>query len=369
MNESLNCSNYEVYVSLRGGKQLVCRLKPIGITYTRILNDFSEAAITVAVDTACIDCLATINPWQHEILIFRSSQLVWCGPLMSINYQNSQDRVVLSARDLLAWTEKRYISIFNEDYDVEEVDIAEVFHWVLSHGYNKDPWSMTWSVGATGIPINKFYPGYFPPDRWGGTFPIVASELRSLAQSGIDYTVINRHMYSGDLVVTPPTTNLLKVTDQNWAKTPDITINGSTMSSRTAVAGGSGGYWGWYDDQIWVEESGEHPYGLLETFINHSQMTDADTTTTPNVITQEAAARHSILKNPIARIAGGQLSGQNPYDFNDLIPGLPVQVGFFKPIRKLLIDYRLYSLTVDVSKEAEAINMSLSAPGIDEIKL
>lgn len=370
MSQPLNCSNYEIYIAVKGGVPLVCKLKPAGISFNRILNDFSVASVTCAVDSACLTCLAELKPWTHEILIFRNSELVWCGPLMTIEYDPAESRVTLHGRDLLAWAEKRTVEIAGEDYDVEEVDIAEVFAWVLGVGYNKDPWNMTWTLGPTGIPINKFYPGYYPADgdRWGGSYPIVASELRALAQAGIDYSVINRHLYGGDLVVTPPVDTTLKLADQNWAKMPKITVNGATMSSRTIVAGGSGGYWGWYDDQLWIESSDED-YGLLETFVNRTEVSDADTTETPNPITQEAAARHAILKQPIARISGGQLSGQNAYDFNLLIPGLPVEVGFLRPLRKLEINYRMTALTVEVTKDAEAINMSLSSPGIEEIRI
>lgn len=364
----LNCSNYEVYIAMRGGNPLVCALKPVGLSFTRTLNDFSTATVTCAVDSACLTCLADLDPWLHEVLIFRNSQLVWCGPLTSLTYKQADSKVVLNARDLLAWAEKRLIELKDEDYEVEDVDIAEVFNWVLGHGYAKDPWGMTWTLAPTGVPISKLYPGYFAPDRWGGSYPVVATELRGLSQAGIDYCVINRHLYGGDLAITPPVSQVLKIADQNWTRTPDVTINGATMSSRTVVAGGRGGYWGWYDDQIWIEETTE-PYGLLETFVSRGDASDADTTVLPNIITQEAAARHAILKRPVARIAGGQLSGQNPYDFNQLIPGLPVEVGLVKSLRNLEIHYRMYSLSVDVSAEAEAISMSLSSPGIDEIRI
>jgi hypothetical protein len=366
---SLTCADYDIYVSERGGNVLTCRLgAATDLSYNRTLNDFSEATVQVAVNSSCAECVASLNPWQHELMVFRAKTLVWCGPIMSMVYKPSISRLQIYARDLLAWTEKRLVEPIGEDYDVEEVDIGQVFGWVLNHGYTKDPWGMTWSIAATGVPISMFYPAVPEGDRWGGSYPVVGAELRKLSQAGIDYTMVNRQLYAGDLTVTPPNPTTLKITDQNWTRSPDIQVNGTQMSTRTGVAGGAGGYWGWYDDQIWFEES-EEPWGLLETFTPRNDVDEADTTILPNAITQEAAARHALLKNPIAYITGGQLSGGAPFDFNGLIPGLPIEVGFAAPMRNLQIDYRMYSVTVDVSSEKEEINMSVSAPGLEEVKL
>lgn len=365
---SLTCADYDIYVAERGGSVLTCRLgNAIKLRYNRILNDFSESTCEVAVNSSCADCLASINPWQHEVLIFRAKTLVWCGPIISLTYRPSTSRVTLYARDLMAWTEKRLISPVGIDgYEVEEVDIAEVFNWALTHGYEKDPWNMVWAITNTGVPISRYYPGYDPAtERWGGSYPVLGSELRSLSQAGIDYTCVNRTLYAGDLVITPPNPVTLKLTDQNWARTPDIQVNGAQMSTRTGVAGGNGGYFGWYDDQIWFEESTQ-PWGLLETFTPRPEIDEADTTILPNAITQEAAARHAILQQPVATITGGQLSGNAQFDFNDLIPGLPIEIGFAQPMRYLQTEYRMVSVSVDVSPKAEQIDMAVSTPGLDD---
>jgi hypothetical protein len=365
---SLTCADYDVYVAQRGGEVLTCRLgAAISLRYNRTLNDFSESTCEVAVNSSCSSCLAAINPWQHELLIFRAKTLVWCGPIISLTYKQSANRVTIYARDLMAWTEKRLVSPASVDgYEVEEVDIAQVFDWVLRHAYDKDPWNMAWGVTNTGVPISKYYPGYDPvTERWGGSYPVAGAELRSLSQAGIDYTCVNRTLYAGDLVVTPPNPVTLKIADQNWARSPDIQVNGAQMSTRTGVAGGSGGYFGWYDDQIWFEES-THPWGLLETMTPRPEIDEADTTILPNAITQEAAARHSILREPVATISGGQLSGNAQFNFNDLIPGLPIEIGFAQPMRNLLTQYRMYSVNVDVSKDSEEINLAVSTPGLDD---
>lgn len=363
------CATYEVYVANRGGETLVCRLPNTAtITYNRVLNDFSEARIDLRFDAACRDCLASTNPWQHEIMIFRSSQLVWCGPIVNIIYDPAGSTVSVHARDLTAWTEKRFIEIVGvDDYDVEDVDTREVFEWVLSHGYNKQPWNMTWSLHDTGIPITRFYPST-GGDQWGGSYKNVASELRALSKIGVDFTAVNRHLYGGDLELVPPIAQTLKISDKAWAVAPKINVNGTSMSTRTIVAGGSGGFYGWTMDQMWIEEETDSPYGLLESFTERTDLGDEDTTQTPNAITQEAYGRHRLLRQPIATLSEGQLAGDAPFTFDTLIPGVPIEVGLVNAVRPVEIDYRIYSVDVSASPENEVVNLKLSLPGASEIR-
>lgn len=363
---SLRCGNYEVYVAQRGGTPLLCRLTGSkSIQFNRRLNDVSEANVVVALNTQCRDCLSSVNPWEHELLLFRESELVWTGPIMTLSYQPAQSQITLYARDLMAWSEKRLIELVNTDYEVEDVDVKEVFDWVLSHGYDKDPWDMEWNLGNTGVPISRFYPAYPDTDRWGGGYANVGQELRSLVQVGIDYTVINRMLYGGDLVLAPPTSTVLKISDRNWAQLPDIEVNGTAMSTRTVVAGGSGGYFGYYDDQLWIEETTGQSWGLLETFVQRSDLSDEDTTEVPNAIAQEAYARNQLLNQPVAYIKGGQLAADAPFTFNTLIPGVPISVGLLESLRDLETEYRINSVSVNVAPEAETINLELMSPGVE----
>jgi hypothetical protein len=365
---NLSCANYSLWIAQRGGTKLVCKLDVAGISFNRALNGYSEANITVAMNAKCANALSSVNPWQHELLIFRDEQMVWCGPLIQIRYSPSTSRIHLYARDLWAWTHKRLIEIQGEDYDVEEVDAKDVFEWILNHAYNKQPWNMTWNLSPTGIPITRYYPGFTEPDRWGGQYLNCGQELEDISTYGVDFTVINRTLYGGSLVVNPPRDITLKIADQNWVKAPDIAVNGAEMSTRTAVAGGSGGYYGFYDDQMYIVESdSDTEFGLLETFITKPELDDEDTTVLPNAITQEAAGRHLLLSQPIALIQGGQLSGNSPFDFNDLIPGMPISVGLLNSIRNLDNNYRLVGLQVEVNETSETVNLELTLPGVSDV--
>lgn len=365
---SLTCANYQIYVANRGGKSLVCRVDgATDIRFNRTLNTHSEATITVAMNAKCKNALATVNPWQHELIIWRGDQMVWCGPLIQLKYSPSTSKITLYARDLWAWTDKRFIELRDEDFDVEDVDSAFVFDWILNHAYTKQPWNMTWHISPSGIPITRFYPAYMKGERWGGQYLNCGQELRNITSFGIDFTVINRTLYGGSLVVRPPRDVNLKIADQNWVSAPDIAVNGAQMSTRTGVAGGAGGYYGYYDEQMYIVTTKNSPYGLLETFTTKFELDDEDTTQFPNAITQEAVGRHELLSKPIALISGGQLAGNSPFDFNDLVPGVPIEVGLLNSIRPLDSHYRLVGITVAVSATSETLDLSLSMPGVSDV--
>ena len=275
---------------------------------------------------------------------------------MNLSYSPSQGVVKINARDLLAWTEKRFIEI-DEDYEVEQVDLKEVFEWVLVHGYNKQPWNMSWVLSDTGIPIDWFYPGK-QGDRWGGTYKSVGQELRALSQVGLDYTVVARFLLTGER-------GTLHLADSDWAEVPEVIISGTQMSTRTAVAGGNGGFFGWYSDQMWVEES-EEPWGLLETFINRPEI-DEDTTQLPNPISQEAYARHQALRKPLAFIRGGRLASGAPFSFNDMVPGVNMKIGLLETIRDIETDYRLSSVSVTVDNDSEKLDLTMILPGVEDL--
>ena len=369
---NLQCGDYEVYVAERGGSTLVCRLRGITeVSYNRILNEFSECRVSVAMNADCVSALADVNPWKHELLVFRNSELAWIGPLIDLTYAPADSRIKLYARDLMAWTEKRFIELANTDYEVFDTELRDVFEWVLSHGYDKDPWDMTWELSDTGITLDRFYPGYYTPDRWGGNYSRVADELRALVGSGIDFSVVGRHMYGGDLEINPPASETLKIADHNWAKSPEIKVSGANMSNETAVAGGSGGHYGWYDDQMWIERdtASQNEYGLLQSFTQVQEMSDVYTTELPNPITQESYGRSQFLKQPVVFISGGQLAGDAPFEISDLIPGAPIEVGLVSKLRDIQTEYRLVSVEFVADETSEKISMALSLPGVEELKV
>ncbi|MFI9463752.1 hypothetical protein [Streptomyces xiamenensis] len=74
------------------------------VSWSRSLNDISEASITVAKSGAGPECcaqLGAIHPWVHELTIYRDRDLVWQGPVSAV--VESRDSIRIDALDVIAW--------------------------------------------------------------------------------------------------------------------------------------------------------------------------------------------------------------------------------------------------------------------------
>jgi hypothetical protein len=233
---------------------------------------------------------------------------------------------------------------------------------------------------ATGVPITKYYPSRDTGERFGGTYPIVGDEMRDLAEEGVDFTVVNRHMFGGNIEASPPLAQPLILLDAHWAKLPNLTVSGIDMSTRVIVAGGGGGNDGWYDEEIWIEPPVSSPittdnltpnqrrYGLMETFSAKEHLWDEDTTIDPNATTQNAFARHELSSQPFVYMSGGQLSQKAPISFSTLIPGVRIEVAMNETCRPFVDEYRLRSLSVTVTDLQENVDIELTPVGVDTLR-
>lgn len=380
----LGCGLYEILITERGAGTTVCAsnvMHPIAISFGRRLNEISEASITLALpgkDSDCCDCLSTVRPWRNELRISRDGASVWVGPIMGMLLNPNNNTLKITARDLVANFDKR-LFYSDTDYEVEDIPITEVFDDLLQHGYLKDSWNMTFRLFEVAIPTSRFYPG-FDPDPWGGRYPIIGDELRSLVEAGVDYTVVNRIMYIGnveqafnqhyfDLNAAYPTQTVLL--DQSWAELPTIEVVGTYMSNYTVVGGGYTGYYGWAFDQMWVEDAGiDGPFtdGLLETVHISNSTEDVFTDEHPNPITAEARARNEFNRNPYVVLTGGQLAPDAPFGFELLIPGLVVRLGLSAGCVGLDTRYRIHSVSAEMTSDSESVSIELAPIGSENLR-
>jgi hypothetical protein len=369
MADTLGCGTYEVYFNTRGGGTHIFRARNlIQVTWNRTLNEVSEAQISFALngqDEACCNGVGTINPWQHEISIYRSGVEVWCGPVINATIDLEKMTATYQAKDLSAWFDHRWVELQGSDQEWEEADVTEVYAWLVNHAYGKDPWNMEWYLSPMGIPMDRTYIGSSSGERWAGSFPSVGDELRDLSQYGLDFTTVRRTMIGGNLedANEQPTARLI---DKAWSTLPQIQITGGGMSTEIAVAGGNAGYTGWYDDQIWIERMSDPTYGLLQTFYPAPELDDEDTTKLPNAITQKAYNLHALKAHPYVYVKGGSLSQEAPVTFDQLIPGRVFRVELLQTCRTIEADYRLYGVSVEFNGQ-ETITPQLTPLGAEAI--
>lgn len=383
LDYQLGCGEYRVLVQKRCASQFECELRGVSsISFNRVLNEISEATIEVGID-GCCECLADVNPWQHEIAIFRNEALVWVGPIVDMDISEANDKAVFYARDLLAWADRRVVELADEDYEPEYTDLSDAYLWLLNHAYCKDPWCMTWSIDPVGIPMERYYPSFDKAggERWGGTYTNCGEEMKTLAEAGVDFTMINRHLWGGDTEVANPVSQNITLLDSHFQTKPDLKISGSKMVTRQVSAGGDGGYQGYFDDQISIYPEVLGPitptlltenqtkYGLLESLNTTAIYDEVDTTVIPNPVLQDAKSRWDLLHEPYVYINGGQLSADAPVSFDEtLIPGGIVTIKLAGSCRQLSADkmrLRMVSVKVD-SQGGEVVSVELTPLGTQE---
>jgi hypothetical protein len=371
----LGSAQYEVYLKARGGDSFVSRIQDItAVSWGRKLNDVSEASISVNLKGLNPDScgfVSIINPWEHELAIYRNGSEVWCGPVVGGEINQETMTARFDAKDLGAWFDKRWIEVADTDQEFVESDIVDIFTWLIGHAYYRDPWNMDWHVtGKLGVPMDRIYVSYNPPsDRWGGNYTMVGNELRDLSNSGVDYTVTRRRMVVGNIRNIPQ--EPARLTDQHWATPPTIIIVGTAMATQVAVAGGSGGVYGWDDDQIWIERSDAattEKFGTLQSFESVPTLDDVDTRTLPNPISQRAYQLHTLKSRPFEYLRGGKLAPNAPISIDALVPGRQIQIDLTQGCRTIEDDYLLISISVSYSETGEVISLEMVPPGAGDLK-
>jgi hypothetical protein len=179
-----------------------------------------------------------------------------------------------------------------------------------------------------------------------------------------------RHYIGGDLQTESVPNQIL--IDNHWATLPTIEIVGGAMATEVGVGGGNGGYYGWYDDQIWIERADDEyatKYGLLQSFFNAPDLDEEETTSMPNAITQQAYGLRELKKQPFVYVKGGALSPSAPVTINELVPGISVfQLKLTDTCRQVEDTYRLTSVNVAYSTQGERVDIELAPLGADALR-
>lgn len=108
----LGCGTPSVFITTRCSSSMTCEIDLADITkliWTRSLDEVSEAEVEIGLtgdsQQTCCQCLSIIEPWCHELHIWRDGEEVWVGPIEAIRYE--RERVTIKARDSLAWLDVR----------------------------------------------------------------------------------------------------------------------------------------------------------------------------------------------------------------------------------------------------------------------
>ncbi|MEU3220048.1 hypothetical protein [Streptomyces sp. NPDC006971] len=102
----LGCAaSYTAVVHWRGGALPFVSLDTLtAVSWSRTINDVSEASVTVAAADVSADCcgrLGDVAPWVHELTVYRDGELVWQGPIQRIVMRRSS--IVIEGADTFSW--------------------------------------------------------------------------------------------------------------------------------------------------------------------------------------------------------------------------------------------------------------------------
>lgn len=340
----LGIGYYQVGIFSRGGEHLMTMLPRVtGIEYGRVLDDTSSSTVTCVSE----EWADLIHPWQHEVHIFRNRNLAWSGPVRDKDYDPETGEIKIEGRDLFAWMDFRSV---HEEIDLTEVDVADVFAALVAGALKPDP--------SPNITVDKQTAGstidfYYDPE----TPKIVAVDLRSLAEGGVDFTVVNRKLYiRGEYLDKAPIATLLR---SHLAKVPIVKESGE-MATQLYLTGSGGEVHSHPDKPLSADQWALHPYGLLEQIYDAEKFFDSDDV---SAIERAGKSRYELMKEPRLFLNDMQLDKSAPVEMEDLIPGRRMEVRMDVGSVPLITTYRLQSLKVTVDATSETVALEVTSLG------
>lgn len=368
LNGRLGCGQPAAFISFRCSAT-VCALPLESLTYLkwgRKLSEISdaEAVVNVVGDafSACCQCLAEVEPWCHELHIWRDGKEVWVGPIQQIVYSYEEVRII--AKDVLAWTEVY----------VPPADLSYTDQVAFPIGYNlstiaSDIITLAFVENEFACELNYLQVETDPACvtqlcgyRYFPAFTGTAFEfLDAVANTGLMYTTIGRTIF-----VSAPTSgqpfNLQRVallTDEHIMGNITVTKDGDLQGNRFYV------HW---DGDLGIPEVSTAPEmycsGPVERLRDGEGLVlevDAQDAADEYVSAQTIAPR--LVEIP----TGSQLSPDTPVRIEELVPGATFDVSLTKLCVQLVRSFRLVGLEVEYTPDdGEQVKIDLSPLNLPE---
>lgn len=362
LNRRLGCGVPAVFVSFRCSAT-VCSIPLESITdlqWNRKLSEISDARVTINVVgdafSACCQCLAEIEPWCHELHIWRDGREQWVGPIQQIVYSYKQVEII--AKDVLAWTEV-YVPPGDVDYTANPggYDLVEIAEDIVSLAFVENEFACeTNYIHADTDPTNLFGHRFFP-----GFTGTAFDFLDALADTGLVYTTIGRTIFLAAPASGFPI-NLVRLallTDEHIMGDITVTKDGDLQGNRFYV------HW---DGDLGVPEvataSEMYCSGPVERLRDGEGLVmeqDAQDAAANYVANQTVAPR--ILEIP----PGSQLAPETPVIIDELIPGAVFDVSLTKLCVSLVRSFRLIQVEVEYSPgNGEQVKVDLAPLNLPE---
>lgn len=339
----LGCGSYDAYVLPRGGGRTpVATIPWTSIDWTRVLDDTSSASAVT--DKTICTAFNGIKPWRHELALFRDGDEMWVGPIIDPSAPVMTDRwqFMVDARDVSAWWDHRLI---HEDHEyVVATDLATIFQDFATDAMLPDNSPgvhvVTTPCGVTGVMTVL-----------ASQHQMAGSQLRDLANTGIDWTVVRRDILAGGATV--PTATLGPFRDEHFLAPPLVTDDGSSQANRWVVRGSGGGAQGdaIYADSVNTDAASLD--GLLESIDTVQSIQDY-------ISAKAAADSRTLLTSSVTSIQNAILAPTAPFAVSELVPGALCHVELHEGPIPVSGQFRLQSVTGAVRSDSGSVNEQIT---------
>lgn len=344
----LGCGLNRAYVTGQCGGPRICSLENASeISWDRRLDDVSEAHVVIPIGgdptTACCECLGDVEPWCHELQIVREDEVVWLGPITKVTYGFTE--VEIFAKDVAWWLSVRTPEIATPVDPNEVLNLSEIAQQILDVAFaEEDQACILQSVvrSESTLSGSRDYPGL--------STDVLANSLDywlNLAETGLDFTVVNRSIIFGDALL--PTMAVSTLTDSLIMGDVRFSKDGNLAANRWFVKWKSG---------VEQADSAHECYGLIERNKTFEEINDATSA-------QETAQAYIDATRIVPRILefpdNTQISPDAPFSIMQLIPGVRFDVALTGLCTEVFASFRLTNMSVtQTGTEDEKVAISLS---------
>lgn len=362
MTALLGCGMWRSFIACRGGGELL-ELAHSSLAMGRRVDDMSSGSAVITgsslsrarpdVQRQCCAVLNDLEPWEHELLLWRDSDAdsidpTWAGPVIQPKWginEDGEDSVTIDARDLFQWLERR---LLDRSREFTETDLADIFVKYLSDGLHHDPTpNIAWSASPTGITGDRT----IDPSA----FRRASDELRELARSGVDFTMRGRTMLIGGVEI--PTADLGILLTEHFTSL-ELSLDGLQTETESTVVGARPNRAG---PPIYAIAGDVDPArGLVQVAVTESGIEDVESA-------QAAANSRNALLGDSPLWVSGVLDPNAPVSFDQLIPGARADLRLQFLCREVVGVFRLQEVSVRVGSDGdESVSVTFSTLGTTE---
>lgn len=352
---------YSVEIVSRGGYSKLADLSEWceEIDYNRVMNETSQADVTIRKREGCHTALAWVDPWATELRIWRGDDMVWEGPI--VEYEEFQESVRITARDVTEWTKYRVMNRTIDHTILPGVLPTQIAQEVLEQAFEKDdPRVLQYmDIRECSCPNHIGYITRKIEVDDDDTPKITAGEIRTLAGSFVDYTTIGRR-----IIVWPDNYYLSSV---GTIMQRHLQGDGWSIRSRGADYGN---HFIMQGDAVVGKFGGQDErYGLVEQLLRDE--TILDTTTAKKAAQTMHETRAARPARWLVLSDGTELSPETPIELDRLVPGVRaiVDIGGDEIAQPFRQNLRITRVSVGVDQDGESVRIGALAVGFEDFPL